>query len=253
MSEQENKTAWDKEHIEAWVERFGTPEEYSQKIVKNPTKVLGSLMDVMGDVDQKRILNLMGSNGNKAVALARLGATVTVVDFSESNRTYALQLAKEADVKIEYVLSDVLAFQTECTYDITFAEMGILHYFIDLKPFFMCLNRVTSKGGLIVIRDFHPISTKLISSRGSTAKVRKHKIDGDYFDTSLTEKVVSYGKYSKDEAPERVYLRNWTLGEIVTEAAACGLTITALIEEPNLSSDVFDKGIPKTFILKMTK
>ena len=253
MSEQENKSAWDKEHIEAWVERFGTPEEYSQKILKSPTKVLGSLMDAMGDVNQKRILNLMGSNGNKAVALALLGANVTVVDFSESNQTYALQLAKEAGVRIEYVLSDVLAFQTESTYDITFAEMGILHYFTDLKPFFMCLNRVTSKGGTIVIRDFHPVSTKLISSRGSTAKVRKHKIDGDYFDTTLTEKIVSYGKYSKDEVPERVYLRHWTLGEIITQAAECGLIITALLEEPNLSSDVYDKGIPKTFVLKMTK
>jgi len=253
MSENENKAAWDKEHVEAWVERFGTPEEYSQKIVKSPEKILGSLADVMGEVDQKRILNLMGSNGNKAVALARLGADVTVVDFSYSNQIYALQLAEAAGVKIEYILSDILVFQPESTYDITFAEMGILHYFIDLKPFFNCLNRSTSKGGLIVIRDFHPISTKLISSRGSTAKVRKHKVEGDYFDASLIEKVVSYGKYSKDDIPERVFLRNWTLGEIITQAADCGLIITALIEEPNLSSDVFDKGIPKTFILKMTK
>lgn len=46
-----------------------------------------------------------------------------------------------------------------------------------------------------------------------------------------------------------VYWRRWTLGEIVTAAASSGLVIRQLIEEPNLSSDVYDKGIPKTFTL----
>jgi hypothetical protein len=46
-----------------------------------------------------------------------------------------------------------------------------------------------------------------------------------------------------------VHWRRWTLGEIITAAAASGLVINKLVEEPNLSSDVFDKGIPKTFTL----
>lgn len=110
-----------------------------------------------------------------------------------------------------------------------------------------------------MLRDFHPVTTKLISSKGSTAKVRKHKVSGDYFDTALEEKKVSYSKYlpaSGGQTGEKhsvVYWRRWTLGEIVTAAAASGLVIRELVEEPNLSSEVYDKGIPKTFTLVAEK
>ncbi len=253
MSESENKSAWEKEHENAWIERFGTPSEYAQKIVKDPLKLLGSLGEQFGDVKDKKILNIMGSNGNKAVALSLMGADVTVVDFSKSNKTYAMSLAKAAQVSITYIVEDVLKFRQEDAFDIVFAEMGILHYFTDLSPFFNMIQNVLKVGGMAIVRDFHPVSTKLIVSRGSTAKVRKHKVEGDYFDTTLTEKIVSYGKFLIEENPEKVYLRYWTIGEIITAAAQSGLKISALIEEPNGSSDVFDKGIPKTFILKMIK
>lgn len=250
MSEEENKRAWESEHYDAWVIRFGAPEAYALKIKSDPTKVLGSLMPLMGDVSGKNVLNLMGSNGNKAVALAHLGADVTILDLSESNRQYALDLAKASNLALNYLIGDVLTFPLDRTYDIVFAEMGILHYFTDLSLFFKRINKWLVPSGRCLIRDFHPVSTKLIVSRGSTAKVRKHKIEGDYFDTQLVEKLVSYGKYAEQEAVSKVYLRNWNLGEIVTAAAKEGLYIRTLIEEPNLSSDVFDKGIPKTFILE---
>ena len=253
MSNSENKNAWEKEHTSAWVERFGTPQEYAKKIAKDPLNIIGTLAGQLGDVSGKKVLNVMGSNGNKAVALSMMGADVTVVDFSQSNKAYAEELAKEAKVALTYIVEDVLKLKRDASFDIAFAEMGILHYFTDLAPFFTTLYHVLKTDGVAIIRDFHPVSTKLIVSRGSTAKVRKHKVEGDYFDESLTEKIVSYGKYLTEEVPEKVYLRQWTLGEIVTAAALSGFRIEALIEEPNLSSDVFDKGIPKTFILKMIK
>ena len=198
----------------------------------------------------------MGSNGNKAVALALLGADVTVVDFSEGNRRYALDLAEACGVKINFILSDVLKMPKEVMsgdYDIVFAEMGILHYFSDLSPFMNVINSLLKDGGKAVLRDFHPVSTKLITSRGSTAKVRKHKVTGDYFDTSLEEKEVAYSKYLEEGEVEKVFLRKWNLGEIVTAVAHTGLKIESLTEEPNLSSDVFDKGIPKTFTIVARK
>mgnify|MGYP000864418204 CR=1 FL=1 len=252
MSNQNNASAWAKEHFDAWVRRFGTPEAYAEKIKKEPNSILGPLSAYFVNVNQKKIINLMGSNGNKAVALSLLGAKVTVVDFSESNKTYAMALAKEAGVEIEYLVSDILALSMKESYDLAFAEMGILHYFTDLSVFFSTIYNVLNLGGECLIRDFHPISTKLISSRGSTAKVRKHKVDGDYFSDALFEKEVSYGKYGEDE-PEKVYLRLWTLGEIITAAAHAGFVVAELKEEPNQSSDVFDKGIPKTFVLKLLK
>lgn len=251
-----NEEAWNKETYDAWIKRFGTPEDAALRIKKEPSKILSVLHNKFGDIKGKKIMNLMGSNGSKAVALALLGADVTVVDFSEGNKRYALDLAKEANVKIKYILSDVLELSKhnlDNTYDIVFAEMGILHYFLDLKPFMTLVHSLLAPNGTFVLRDFHPVSTKLITSRGSTAKVRKHKVTGDYFDTTLEEKNAAYSKYLNSGETPKVLLRKWNLGEIVTAAAECGLIIKSLDEEPNLSCENYDKGIPKTFTLSAIK
>jgi 2-polyprenyl-3-methyl-5-hydroxy-6-metoxy-1,4-benzoquinol methylase len=252
-----NQCSWNNETYDAWVNRFGEPSEVFKKIKKDPTHIISTIYSKFGNVKGKRIMNLMGSNGTKAVALALLGADVTVVDFSEGNKRYAMELAYEAGVKIEYILSDVLKLSEEQLsgdFDIVFAEMGILHYFTDLKPFMDTIHTLLKSEGIFVIRDFHPVSTKLITSRGSTSKVRKHKVTGDYFDATLKEKEVSYSKYSTDnESAQKVLLRLWNLGEIVTGIANSGLIISSLEEEPNLSSESFDKGIPKTFTIVAIK
>jgi hypothetical protein len=98
------------------------------------------------------------------------------------------------------------------------------------------------------------VTTNLISSRGTTANIRKHKVTGDYFDTSLEEKEISFSKFVNDSnQTQKVLLRNWTLGEIVTSIASNRLCIKVLEELPNQSSDVFDKGIPKTFTIVAEK
>lgn len=250
---------WNEDTYTAWVARFGTPSEAAAKLIKEPGAKLYPLSSYFGDVQGKKMMNLMGSNGMKAVALSLLGADVTVADFSEANARYAADLAQEAGVQLNYIVSDVLKLPDHVldgSYDIVFAELGIVHYFTDLAPFMETVRHLLSPGGIFVLRDFHPVTTKLISSKGSTAKVRKHKVSGDYFDTTLEEKKISYSKYLPstgkvvgEQEHSVVYWRRWTLGEIVTAAASSGLMIRQLVEEPNLSSDVYDKGIPKTFTL----
>ncbi|WP_410511394.1 class I SAM-dependent methyltransferase [Paenibacillus sp. BR2-3] len=250
---------WNEDTYSAWTSRFGTPAEAAAKLRKDPANKLYPLSSYFGEVTGKKIMNLMGSNGMKAVALGLLGAEVTVADFSEANARYAAELAEEAGVPLTYIVSDVLKLPEEIlngSYDVVFAEQGIVHYFTDLGPFMDTAYRLLAPGGMFVLRDFHPVTTKLISSKGSTAKVRKHKVTGDYFNTELEEKRVSYSKYlpasgaiGETMQQSVVYWRRWTLGEIVTAVAASGLMISKLVEEPNLSSDIYDKGIPKTFTL----
>nr|WP_236838665.1 class I SAM-dependent methyltransferase [Caldalkalibacillus salinus] len=213
----------------------------------------------MGDVRGLKIGNLLGSNGTKAVALALLGADVTVVDIAPENARYAHALADHAGVSIRYIVSDVLALpQQELTgdYDVIMMEFGILHYFIDLSPLMENVYHLLKPGGRLVLQDFHPISTKLISSRGRTAKIRKHKVDGDYFDSSIKETEVAYAKFLPEEEKQdmqKVQIRQWTLGEIVTAIAQSHLMVKELVEAPNRSSEVFDKGIPKSFTIVAEK
>lgn len=182
---------WNEDTYTAWVTRFGTPSEAAAKLIKEPSAKLYPLSSYFGEVKGKKMMNLMGSNGMKAVALSLLGADVTVADFSEANARYAADLAQEAGVQLTYIVSDVLKLPEHVldgSYDIVFAELGIMHYFTDLAPFMETVRRLLSPGGIFVLRDFHPVTTKLITSKGSTAKIRKHKVSGDYFDTTLEEK-----------------------------------------------------------------
>ena len=68
-----------------------------------------------------------------------LGSEVTVVDISASNAKYANELADAAGVSIQYVVSDVLNVQLSESFDIVLLELGVLHYFLDLKPLFQKL------------------------------------------------------------------------------------------------------------------
>lgn len=252
-----NEIAWNTHAYEAWLNRYGTPGQAALRIRRDPMGRLGALAPYFADVKGKNIANLLGSHGSKAVALALLGANVTVVDLSEENRRYAKELAAAAGVGISYVVADVLDMppgEQGREYDVVFAEQGILHYFTDLSPFFGVCKGLLSPGGSLIIQDFHPVSTKLIVSTGTTINIRKHKVKGDYFDTGLEESEVAFAKYLplhlRPTLP-RTYLRKWTLGEIVTSVAGVGLFIESLVEEGNLTE--LDKGIPKTFTLVARK
>jgi 2-polyprenyl-3-methyl-5-hydroxy-6-metoxy-1,4-benzoquinol methylase len=250
-----NEAAWNQEPYEAWTTRFGTPVEAAAKIAINPAARLSTLQTWIGEVRGKKVVNLLGSHGSKAVALALLGAQATVVDIASENARYANELAAAAGVTIKYIVSDVLELpevELSGDYHIVLMEFGILHYFTELLPLMKIVSKLLCSGGRLILQDFHPITTKLISSRGTTQAIRKHKVTGDYFDTSLEAVEVPYLKFlSSDKRNDlkKTMLRRWTMGEIVTSVAEAGLFIEVLKEEPNLSSELFDKGIPKTFTL----
>lgn len=253
-----NEIAWNQLAYEAWINRFGQPYEAALKIKENPLKRLGSLDKYFTDVKGKKICNLLGSNGVKAVALSLLGAQVTVIDFSYDNYRYATNLAREANVNIQYIVSDVLKLPLDGLleqYDVVFCELGILHYFTDLKPFFRTAHKLLKSKGTFLIEDFHPVSTKLITTKG-----KKHKINGDYFSNAIVESEVAYMKYvsgieslteEEKKALPKAYLRKWTLGEIVTSIADEGFCIKVLEESESPKPE--DKGIPKLFTIKAVK
>ncbi|WP_438448253.1 class I SAM-dependent methyltransferase [Gorillibacterium sp. sgz5001074] len=254
-----NERAWNSGPYQAWVSRYGEPPEAAEKVKRDPEARLKGLYPYMDGLQGKKVANLLGSHGSKAVAMALLGAEATVVDIASENARYARELAAAAGVPLRYVVSDVLELPPEertGDYDLVLMEFGILHYFVDLAPLMDVIRGLLKPGGRLLLQDFHPVTTKLISSKGTTANIRKHKVTGDYFDASIREVDVAYGKFLSDEersALPKVKLRYWNLGEIVTAVARAGLMIRQLVEEPNQSSDVFDKGIPKSFTLVADK
>jgi SAM-dependent methyltransferase len=249
----ENRQAWNEEAFQAWVRRFGSPEQAAEKISKDPVGRLAQLAPYIPEARGKKIINLLGSHGGKALSLALLGAQVTVVDISAENAAYARQTAAALNLPLRYLVCDVLQLperEKTADYDVVIMELGILHYFVDLDPLAELVRDLLKPGGQLILQEFHPVSTKLVTTRG-----KKQVVFGNYFDPTLRTRDVAYSKHLNAaetlDLKSKVYLREWTLGEIVTSFARSGLHITRLDEQPNMK--VSDIGLPKLFTLICTK
>src|SRR5690606_23555306 len=104
---QQNKIAWEYKAYEHWVTNYGTPEKMGKHIRNDTDRWLNYYKEDLGNVTGKRIANLLGSSGIRGVALAVLGADVTIVDISEENARYAKELSMAANVNVNYIVSDL--------------------------------------------------------------------------------------------------------------------------------------------------
>lgn len=230
-----NQSGWNQGAYQAWVNRHGLPRDYALTLKENPRRKIEHYLKYMEDVKGKKIANLLGSKGNKAVSFALLGADVTVVDISRENRKYAMELAEGAGVKLHYIVSDLMEISVEeglKEFDYVILELGVLHYFVDLLPVFNIVRGILKTGGTLILRDFHPIVSKLLHLDDT-----KMVASGNYFDRTEIEVDVAFWKLIKTELHHKVTknrIRRWTLGEIVTSLANADLTMKRLEEEQGI-------------------
>ncbi|HEY0122826.1 MAG TPA: methyltransferase domain-containing protein [Rhizobium sp.] len=232
-----NQRAWNAQRFNAWVSAFGSPEVEAARIIADPERVLRRLSPYLGEVTGKRICNVQGSHGRIAVALALQGAVVTVVDFSEENRRYALDLAAAAGVTIDYTLCDIMEADDRIKardFDVLVLELGILHYHQDIEGFFTVMCKLAGDGGTLLLNEFHPVQRKLFWTEGLR----------DYFQTDLVEADVPNPDVSGASLGRCLY-RFWTMGDILTAIIRAGFTIVRLDEHP----DRTDPTIPGSFTL----
>lgn len=191
---QQNKKAWEYRAYEFWLQRCGTPSEYANQIRSNPLARLKKHKHHFEQVEGKRIANLCGSNGRKAVPLALLGAEVTVFDISEENRKYALELAACAQTTIRYVVTDLYEIDLQKYggyFDLLYLEGGILHYFNELDQLMAILYALLKDEGKLILSDFHPVN-KCIASQGKVT----------YFDSSIKSGDVAYKGFFDEKEQE---------------------------------------------------
>ncbi|WP_053373182.1 class I SAM-dependent methyltransferase [Paenibacillus sp. FJAT-27812] len=228
-----NKAAWETKAYQAWTQYFGAPEELAAELKREHKHHLRYWLKYIGDPASKRMVNLLGSHGRKAISLALLGADVTVVDISEENRLYAMQTAAAAGVKLDYICSDVLNIPDEESlgeFDIVLMEFGILHYFTDLNSIFSVVRRRLGRNGRFILTDFHPFARAWMNTNNL-----KHPT-GHYFDDRIKEGEVAFAKLLPEEDRSelgKVLVRGWTVGEIITAIGAAGLFIRAFEEIPS--------------------
>jgi SAM-dependent methyltransferase len=117
-----------------------------------------SLERLIGNGDGKRVLELGCGDGSNAIALARQGARVIVVDSSAARLSVARANAEAADVRIEFHHSDLadLAFVRADQIDLCLAIYSLAEV-ADVSRVFRQVHRVLRTEALFVISLPHPL------------------------------------------------------------------------------------------------
>ncbi|MDF2611714.1 MAG: SAM-dependent methyltransferase, partial [Lachnospiraceae bacterium] len=240
--------AWEYNAYDFWVSQVGTPAERAKEDLENPRAMLRKYSKYLDDVQGKRIANICGSCGKKAVPLAIMGASVTVFDISKENMRYACETAEAAGTKMEYIVGDVMDIELSVYgnyFDIVFMEGGILHYFHDINQFMEVMNKLLKKDGIMICSDFHPIH-KIIDANGlGNPKV-------DYFSSMILEGEMAHAKFYDEEKRKnfpKVSIRLYTLSEIINSVINNGFHLISFDEHPSWT----DKNLPGEFTILASK
>ncbi|HEX6123085.1 MAG TPA: class I SAM-dependent methyltransferase [Ktedonobacterales bacterium] len=211
------------------------------------------LAELGGEVAGTSLLHLLCNRGSDTLSWARLGATVTGVDFSTAAIARARALAAETGLPARFLQSDLFALPAilEETFDIVYASYGVLCWLPDLTRWAAITARYLRPGGLCYLVEMHPTSGLLAADVPSPAglRLRPH---APYFHTPaphvervpLAHPDENPGKNGNADRPpstessgkngNTASLSTWpySLGEVITALAQAGLRLESLCEHP---------------------
>ncbi len=227
-------------------------------------------IEELGDVARKSVLHLQCHFGQDTLSLARMGARVTGVDFSDEAIKLAKALSSELEIPADFICCNIydLPQHLDSKFDIVFTSGGVLCWIDDLAKWARLIDRYLKLDGFFYIREFHPVANVFDNERTTELKAR-----WSYFHRDEPEAFEADGSYSdhqtKFDQSCKSYEWQHTMADVVNSLLAAGLRLEFLHEFPFCTYDHFpflEKGgdgrwrfpngkelIPLMFSLKAAK
>ena len=196
-----------------------------------------AVAEAIGDVDGRDVLHLQCHIGVDAIVLARRGARVTGVDFSDASLQKAGALSARCGVEVAWVQADVTALPAalEARFDLVYATVGVLSWIADVDAWMRSAAFALRPDGRLVLVDIHPLYV-MVDSIDPLRLAFPYAFDGP----RRFDEPGSYADPDADVEATATVEHGHSLGEIVTAAIAAGLRIEALHE--HLEADVDPRG-----------
>ena len=226
-SNRELWNAWTKIHVESAfydVESFRNGER--------PIRVADYEREEVGSVEGRTLLHLQSHFGLDTLSWARLGATVTGVDFSDDAIDAARDLATELGIPATFIRSDLYGLPEELDqqFDIVYTSCGVLGWLPDIARWGRVAAHFIRPGGFLYLTEIHPVANVFENEGVEPGELR---LEYPYWSHLEPLRFEVKGSYADRDAPtEGLVEYGWdhSLGEIVTALADAGLRLEFLHE-----------------------
>lgn len=182
-------------------------------------------LDVLGDVRGKRILHLQCHFGQDTMSLARLGAIVTGLDFSNVAIENAVKINDQLGLNARFICSDVYSLPDDLIgqFDIVFTSYGTIGWLPELNSWAETIKKALAPGGKFIMVDFHPFIWTFDND--------VQKIECDYFNSEPIIEEIE-GTYADRNAPIKTQTISWNhgIGEILNTLIQVGISIQEFSE-----------------------
>lgn len=189
-------------------------------------------VEKLGDLRAKTLLHLQCHFGMDSLSLARLGAKVTGVDFSDEAIKLAQALNEKLGLDAEFVCSNVYDLQQHLSgqYDIVYTSYGVLCWLNDLPSWARTIAHFLKPGGTFLIVEGHPLAGVFDSKEGQI-----YIADTYFYEQTPYTDSGDNGTYAVPDAKMKHTTTNeWahSISEIMQVLWSAGLKITSFEEYP---------------------
>ena len=197
-------------------------------------------------VGGKALLHLQCHFGIDTLNWARLGATVTGLDFSAPAIEAARRLSAESGIPGRFVCANVYDAPVTIgeTFDIVYTGIGALNWLPDIRAWAEVAASCLRPSGLLYLYEGHPMLWTLDAERSDGELVVRER----YFE--LAEPLVSESESTYVDGPGFARRKNceWNhgLGETITAIVAAGLVIEFVHEHREIPWQALPSMEPAT-------
>src|SRR5215470_11484175 len=225
-----NKASWD-ERVPA---HAASPDYGVDSFIADP-KFLSAVVRFdlprLGHIAGLRGVHLQCHIGTDTISLARLGASMTGVDFSGPAIRQARALAEQTGADATFIESDVDNAADAVgrgAFDFVFTGIGALCWLPSIARWAAVVAALLRPGGRLFIREGHPMLWTLADPRPDGLLV----VEYPYFETSGTHFSESFSYVAHDTplaSPDLVSF-NHGLAEVITALLDTGMTLQGIVE-----------------------
>ena len=136
-----------------WEKMAGTPSQRAALLQQDPAAALSHAARLLEEPSGKSVAVISDACGITAVALALLGAQVTLFSVSEGNERYATELAEAAEVRMPCVVCPPEEIDRNAyagRFDAVIVDGAVLHFTQALRPAVRSLHDILKPGGQLI-------------------------------------------------------------------------------------------------------